>query len=398
MRILLCPLSDGGYLYPAITAGRELLRRGHHVNALGRSIVMPVAAEAGLPFVAAEDFGEQRAFSAASWGQTGVSQYHAITRAARDVRADVLVTSILCQGALLAAEALDVPVVVVGFAAHIWDFQTRDDGEPHWGMSRSRRTRECRDLYATVREQAGLTSHSPRWGSRPLLGDALLLRGDPALECPGARLPARARHVGSLAWEPTPGPGVVEQLDETLAQRGKPVVYVHLGRVFGGDDPWPMLNAAFTASRFQAIVEQGRSATPRPAPEADILMVRKPWMAPLIKLAGMVWTSGTSAPVLNALRHGRHLVVSPNGSEQPLLAHACTRAGVAAHLPNNPSTVPSLLLEMAWRDHGLRSHARALGHRLTATDGAGHAADLIERIAHTSMPEEEDHDYATSRP
>ena len=66
---------------------------------------------------------------AGRWHREIPAQYEAIRRAARDVHADVLVTSILCHGALLAAEALDLPVVVVGFAAHIWAYQDAN-GEP----------------------------------------------------------------------------------------------------------------------------------------------------------------------------------------------------------------------------------------------------------------------------
>lgn len=83
MNILLCPLSDGGYLYPAIAAGRELRRRGHRVGVLGRSTAAPVAAGASLPFAAAEAFGGRRAFSATWWGATGLAQYRATVRAAR---------------------------------------------------------------------------------------------------------------------------------------------------------------------------------------------------------------------------------------------------------------------------------------------------------------------------
>lgn len=58
-------------------------------------------------------------------------------------------------------------------------------------------------------------------------------------------------------------------------------------------------------------------------------------MGPLIDLADMVLTSGTSAPVLAALVRGRPLAASPNGSEQPLLTGACMRAGVGVHLPKS---------------------------------------------------------------
>lgn len=422
MKILLCPLSDGGYLYPAIAAGRELRRRGHHVSVLGRATAAPVAADAGLPFAAAEDFGGHRAFSATWWGPHGAAQYRATVRAARETGADLLVTSVLCNGALLAAETLDIPVVVVGLAAHLWDYRAGGDDEPHLGRTRQNRTEGCLRIYTDLREEAGLAGRASRWGDEPLLGDALLLRGDPELEYPGAQLPERIRHVGPLAWEPAPDPAEVEAIDDHLSRSGKPVVYVHLGRFFEGTNLWPRLNRAFTRGRFQAVVEQGRSTEPQPAPGADILLVRKRWMGPLVDRAGLVLSSGTSAPVLAALLRGRPLALSPNGSEQPLLTGACLRAGVAVHLPKNPSVEASSLLESAWQDAGLRARAHVLGSRLAAMDSAARAADVVERVAGASaassagatpafpagasaapsaeapVSAKENHEYAISRP
>lgn len=394
MRILLCPLSDGGYLYPAIAAGRELRRRGHDVRVLGRPTAAPVVAEADLPFTAAEGRDGRRAFSAVRWGRSGLAQYHSVLRAAREAGADLLVTSVLCNGALLAAEVLDIPVVVIGLSAHLWDYRAGGEGEPQMGRTRENRTRGCRWLYATLRERIGLASRACRWGSSPLMGDSLLLRGDPMLEYPGAQLPARVWHVGPLAWEPAADKAEVGEIADRLARSGKPVVYAHLGRFFGGTSLWPRLNAAFTGGRLQAVVEQGRSTDPRPAPDADILLVRKPWMGPLIELAGLVLTSGTSAPVLAALLRGRPLAVSPNGSEQPLLAGACMRAGVAVRFPDSRSVGPATSLESAWRDHALRARARALGHRLAATAGAAGAAGIVERVVRASAPAKERREYA----
>ncbi|MFE9424099.1 glycosyltransferase [Kitasatospora sp. NPDC006697] len=398
MNILLCPLSDGGYLYPAIAAGRELRRRGHRVSLLGRAGAAPVAAEAGLPFAAAEEFGGQRAFSAARWGRTGLAQYRAVSRAARQTGADLLVTSVLCNGALLAAEALDLPVAVIGLSVHLWDYRAGGAGEPQYGRTRENRTAECLALYAAVREQAGLAGRPSRWPGNPLLGDALLLRGLPELEYPGAELPERVHQVGPLPWEPAADPAELAAVREQVARTGKPVVYVHLGRFFGGGSPWPRLNAAFTGGPFQAVVEQGRSTDPRPDPGADLLLVRKPWLGPLVALSGLVLTSGTSAPVLAALLRGRALGVSPNGSEQPLLSGACLRAGVAVHVPRTASPDPAEPIRRAWLDAGLRGRARALGRRLAAVKGAARAADVIERAAQPSAPSREDHGYSISRP
>ncbi len=380
MNVLLCPLSDGGYLYPAIAAGRELARRGHAVSAVGRARAATVLAEAGLPFAALADFGERAGFSAARWALTGMEQYRVVLRAATQARADLIVTSVLCPGALVAAEVLDLPVVVVGFAAHLWDYRAGGDGDV-LREARRRRTLDTAGHHAALRERVGLAPRRHADPQSPLLGAALLLRGAPALEHPGATLPARVRHVGPLSWEPAADPGELDEVRDVLDRNGKPVVYVHLGRFFEGTNQWPMLNAAFTGGSFQAVVERGRSRDPRPAPGADVVLVHKPWMGPLLDRAGLVLTSGTSAPVLAALVRGRPLGVSPNGAEQPLLAAACERAGVAVRVPPVVTGDPAALLRSAWHDPRLRARAGGLGRDLATAGGAGRAADVIEQVA-----------------
>lgn len=379
MNVLLCPLSDPGYLYPAIAVGRELRRRGNAVTVLGRATASSVAAHAGLPFLPAEDHGGYRGFSVVRWRDGGLAQYRASLWAARQVRADVMVTSVLCHGALLAAETLDLPVVVLGLSVHLWDYVAGGADEPQPSTSRQVRTRETLRFYAALRAETGLPPRRDPLPQRPLLGEALLLRGDPVFEYPGAVLPERVRHVGPLPWEPA-ATGVDEVMAH-LDRVGKPVVYVHLGRFFGGRAEWPRLNATFTGGEFQAVVERGRSTDPQPDPAADILLVHKPWMGPLIDRAGLVLTSGTSAPVLAALLRGRPLGLSPNGSEQPVLTGACVRAGVGVQVSGQPGQHPAAVVRSAWQDRRLRNRAHDLGHRLAAAGGVGRAADAVERVA-----------------
>jgi UDP:flavonoid glycosyltransferase YjiC (YdhE family) len=388
VNVLMGPLSDPGYLYPAIAVARELRRTNDTVHVIGRPSAAPAVAAAGLPFLAAKEYGGNGGFSVSRWFLGGLAQYRAILRAAGEVRADVLVTSVLCHGALLAAELLDIPVVVLGLAAHLWDYPSGGADEPQPPSSHRRwRTSTVLERYGGLREQASLPVRADTWPSRPLFGAALLLRGDAAFEHPGAVLPERVHHVGAFEWEPTPDPAELARVTRILDGVGKPVVYVHLGRVFGGTSLWPLLNATFSSGPFQAVVEQGRTADPLPAPGADILLVREPWMGPLIDRSGLVWSSGTSAPVLAALLRGRPLVVSPAGSEQPVLAAACVRAGVAVRVPGEAAPDQSGVLRSAWCDEGLRERAQGLGRQLAGSAGPRRAAGIIRAAAGGRQPQ-----------
>lgn len=370
MNILLCPLSDPGYLYPALAAGRELRRRGHRVDVLAGPPAAAAVTAAGLAVTAVSD---GTALSVAHWTVRGAEQYAAVAREVRRLRPDVLVTSVLCHGALVAAEAAGVPVVVIGLAAHLWPYRSG----PADAEGRAWRLAETLKHYGALREGAGLAPRHDRFPDTPLLGDAFLLRGHPAMEVAGSELPPAVEHVGPCWWEPEPP--AAEPLPDS-----KPLAYVHLGRTFGGGSLWPRLNAAFTSGTHRAVVELGRSGAPEAAAGADLIVGRRPWMGPLVERADLVLTNATSAPVLAALLHGKPLLVAPNGSEQQVLAAGCLRAGVARRLPGPGSAAPELraAVEGAARDPELRARAEEMAGLLADGKSEARAADAVEAAAH----------------
>lgn len=382
MRILLCPFSDPGYLYPTIAVGIELQRRGHQVFLLGRESAQSAATSAGLTLIPVADRGTGT-MSVRLWFRRQGDQYQTVLNIGRDLQPDLIVTSVLCHGSLLAAETLDIPAVVLGLTAHLWNYRSGADDEPEFPARRQWRTQETLRFYNNARSEAALPACSDATAGRALLGAAFLLRGDPALEYPGAQLPDGVHHVGPCLWEPEPETEVLDEINRFEASSDKPLVYVHLGRSFQGIELWPRLNTAFTGTAFRAVVELGRSDDPIPDPRADILTVRLPWMAPLIQKSRLVISSATSASVLSSLTHGRPLLVGPAGSEQPLLAEACTRAGVARHLPQDATPEITRTLAEALHDVGLHQRARAIGHGLREAGGASLAADHIEHAAGT---------------
>jgi UDP:flavonoid glycosyltransferase YjiC (YdhE family) len=73
-------------------------------------------------------------------------------------------------------------------------------------------------------------------------------------------------------------------------------------------------------------------------------------------------------------------VVAPAGSEQPLLAEACLRAGVTARFPPDSGDACAAVLKAAHADPALRSRAEDLAAGLLM-DRPGRAADLVEKAA-----------------
>jgi UDP:flavonoid glycosyltransferase YjiC (YdhE family) len=287
--------------------------------------------------------------------------------------------------------------VVLGLACHLWPYRfppgpadSADNGSD--GEERRWRLAETLKHHQELRRGLGLPLPAPADASRQLLGRAFLLRGHPDLEQPEAVLPEGVRHVGPLWWEPpydTDEQRDHEALMDRIDRVGKPLVYVHLGRTFGGGSLWRWIDTAFTGTGHQAVVELARTAYRQPAPGADVLTVRLPRMAELVRRAEAVVANGTSVPVLGALLHARPLLLRPNGGEQRLLAAACLRAGVAVELPalaptdeadrsGTPDGQSADALTRAVGDPALRTREQALGSALAQAKSAVLAAQEIE--------------------
>ena len=233
---------------------------GDQVTVLGRRSAGPVVAQAGLPFLPAERLHSgSSGFRVNRWFRDGDKQYRNVRDAAGQVGADVLLTSMLSFGALLAGESLDLPVVVLGLTCHLWAYQRPVEGQ----AVRERRAWQTEQLvghYRQLAQHLGLAPRRHRDPAAPLAGNRLLLQGDPLLEHPAAELPAGISHSGPCWWEPPAHRDELDEVDQALARRDLPSCYVHLGRAFGGESLWPRLNAAFTGGPLQAMVEPGRSA------------------------------------------------------------------------------------------------------------------------------------------
>jgi UDP:flavonoid glycosyltransferase YjiC (YdhE family) len=362
MRALICPWSSPGYLYPAAALALELHRRGHDVALTATGRAADAVSEAGVWVTRTPATG----FEVADWFHNGADQYRAVLDIARETRPDVLVASVLGLGTLLAAQELDLPVVVIGLACHLWPYlEPAGDDDPE---QREWRLTQTLKILDSVSEAVG---RRPTADAGDLFGTAFLLRGHPELEAPGRTLPDSVQHVGPLCWEPPADEAERERIAAHVDRIAKPLVYVHLGRTFGGESLWPWIDTAFRGTGFQAVVELGRSDDHEPPPGADVLTVRRPWMSDLVNRADLVVTNGTTAPVLGAMLHDRPLLLRPNGGEQRVLATACLRAGVATRLPESADLVAP----------ALSPRARRLGAELRETKSAALAAQAVEAAA-----------------
>lgn len=96
MKVLLCPLSDPGFLCPVISVGLDLKSRGHDVLLIDDKIATPAAMASGLAY---KDVSDETAgaFSARRWFRIQQEQYQKVSQAAKEHRPDAIVTSALCH-------------------------------------------------------------------------------------------------------------------------------------------------------------------------------------------------------------------------------------------------------------------------------------------------------------
>jgi UDP:flavonoid glycosyltransferase YjiC (YdhE family) len=380
VKVLLCPMSQGGYLYPALAIGRMLAAGGDQVTLLGPPSTTCHAVAAGLSYVAAERHDGRFGFNVSRWFLDSIAQTSNIMRVARELQPDAVVASALGPGALLAGELLDLPVFVIGFATHILNYRTSGQESPDRLAERQWRSSTLLDAYRKARERQGLPPRHDRVAESPLYGAGLLLRGCASLQCPGAELPAQVHQVGPCLWEPDTPVAELSEVTALLRRNGKRVVYVHLGRNFDGVSLWPMLNELFADSKFQAVVELGRSSDAHPDPEASITMVHKPWMQSLVALSDLVITGGTTSPVTAALWAARPLLLAPGGSEQLVLTDSCVQAGVGHRHSRSLDGRDERSLLTATGSSAFAERATALSAELRGMPGPRGAASLIRTV------------------
>jgi UDP:flavonoid glycosyltransferase YjiC (YdhE family) len=310
-KVLLCPLASPGFAFAAIAVGRELRARGHEVALTTSPWLVPLVRGEGIPAVADDDGGH---FETSRWHDPAaiVGQARAVERALEAFAADVLVTTALALGPLIAAERAGLPVAVIGLMTPL--------------LASGSRTRRV-ELQAALdrgRAAAGL----PPVAIDRLLGDCHLTRGIPEL--------VDGPHpVGACAWEPRT-PEVVSGWLAAARADGRRVLLVHEARGFGAPGFLAALWAALPADMVVA-ASTSRMDRPLVAPDGALVGPIVPHGA-IAQQAVAVVCSGTTAVALAALEHGVPLVVVPAGGEQPDVARLVERAGLGVTVPSAAAT------------------------------------------------------------
>jgi UDP:flavonoid glycosyltransferase YjiC (YdhE family) len=386
MNVLICPIGSPGFVYPMFGIARDLTRRGHEVRIATNPAFEREVRCAGLKWGIGAD-AQRTAFSVRTWWAVDgiVQQARLIAEILTSFPADVLLTSELSLGSLLAAEEAHLPLAVMGLAGYTWPTEQSFDREEMAGRLSRAKSVGFLDTLNRARPAVGLPARDWDPERPPFIGDRYLLRSIEQMEPLVCRLPRSVQLIGSCVWTPT---GQDRDLRSWLeSERDRPLLYVQHGTSFGGEPFWWKLVEAAGNLGVRVVASVGRLRDPPKSVTERHLYVRdhvfQDWVLPY---ASAVVASGNTTAVLGALSHGRPMLLVPVGGEQPMMARRCAELGVAITLHSGGLTAAQIRDALAeLLNHGLaRETSRQLQVGFEAVDGPRAVGDALEEIATSS--------------
>jgi len=387
MRALLCPIGSRGFVYPMIGIARRLQERGHEVAFATSIDFAGVIASAGMERLP-RDKTDGASFQLSNWGHPLVIaiQVRHVQNAIERFQPDVMLSSTLALGPMIAGELADLPVAMLGLATYLWPVAVPGGAHRSVDTQADWRHREMVGLYNAARNLFGLSPMSGALDASPLAGSLYLLQTVPLLEPLARHLPKRVRLVGSCLYEPeAPDAELVEWLESHSDRR---LIYVQHGSVFrAGESFWSGMVAASDelGIRAAASMERHRNAPPATHDSNSLARGHVP-QRPVLERAEAVVCSANTTAVLGALTHGLPMLLFPTGGEQPALAARCLAAGAATVLPaSSPIGDLRAALERVLDGADQRQAARRLQAAFAEVDGPGLVATALEELAVPSV-------------
>jgi UDP:flavonoid glycosyltransferase YjiC (YdhE family) len=420
-RILLTTLGSLGDLHPYIALARALQARGHSV-VLATSAVYREKVEAlGIDFAALRpDLPDPESHPDLirrimdPWRGTTVVWREFILPALRDsyedtraaaAGADLLVSHPLTLTTRLAAEKLGIPWASTCLAPLSFLSAYEPPVLPQVpSLARLRplgpgfhrvllgfmkwTIRSWARSWHALRAELGLPpAHNPLLEGQhsPHLVAAMFSQ---VLGRPQPDWPASARVTGFAFFDEDGAPGLDPELTRFLDAGPPPVVFT-LGSsaVYVPGSFYRASAAAAARLGRRAVLVVGRQPRNMPAagslPPGVLAVPYAPYSELFPRAAAVVHQGGVGTTA-QALRGGRPMLVVPFAHDQPDNADRVRRLGVARVLPPGgygPSRAAGALRALL-EDPGCAARAAEVGRRVRAEDGAGAAADALDRLVH----------------
>jgi UDP:flavonoid glycosyltransferase YjiC (YdhE family) len=375
MRIFLGAFGDPGHAFPMLAVASRLVERGHDVMLETWERWRGDAERAGMRFVAAPEYPVFPTRERPLQPYEAVVEATPVTRRALAPFApDVVVHDILTLAPALAAELEGVPTATV--VPH--PYPALAAGLPPYAIgARPPRTAAGRAVWRALerpvelgvrRGQADLNDTRAKLGLQPLdrlhggISERLCIVGTfPQLEYP-RRWPPHVHVVGPLLWEPPFGEVEPPPGDEPL---------VLVAPSTAQDPEHRLLRAAVRGLA-------GERAVP-----ANTRLVEWVSYSRTMARCALVICHAGHGTLARALASGAPVVALPHSGDMAENAARADWAGVGVRLPwrlLSPATL-RLAVRRALSDPRRRAAAQELAVWAATHDGAGRAAELVERLA-----------------
>jgi MGT family glycosyltransferase len=391
MRILIGAFGDAGHVFPAISLGRGLARRGHEVTIETWEERRAAVEGAGLEFTAAEEY---RTFPPP---EPGTEDGRHAAEAARALlplieRLDpaVVVSDILTLAPSLAAEAAGVPLATL--IPHI--YPVTEAGTPFFAVGLRRpRTPVGRGIWKMAhraldvgleRGRRDLNEQRERLDLPPLdrfhggiSPDLALVATFPQLEYPRA-WPASVQVTGPMTFE-------VPHPDIELPPGEAPLVLVAPSTAHDSENQLVRGALAALAEEPVRVVATTNRVHPTAPIEVPANAVLVDWLSysQLMPIARLVICHGGHGTVCRALGAGTPVLISPIAGDMAETAIRATWAGVGRSLPWRLCR-PGPLRWAARRvlaDPSYGARAGQIAAWSAEHDGADRGAELVEQLA-----------------
>jgi MGT family glycosyltransferase len=416
MKILVAGWDSGGGVEAVQTVVRRAVQRGHQVRVLGTEGLRDRFESAGAGFrvyryAPDSDCRRPETDLLKEWeARTPLGVFARVrdrlmfgpARAfCRDVAeelrrdpADVVVVDTLIPSALSAAEAAEVPSVLLMHGPYMLPH----DGAPPFGtgwppargaLGRLRdRAAESVVMGAFRTGMPALNQARAELGLAPLHGlldlaaaaDRILVCSSPSYDFGAGAVPANVRYVGPQLDDTAGGPGD----DPWAGPDDRPLVLVSLSStVMRQEDLLQRTASALGRLPVRALVTTGPAVDPAVIRAAPNVTVQR-WArhADVLPHCSAVVTHGGHGTVMKALAAGVPLVVVPLGRDQPDNAARVVQAGAGLRVRKNASA--GTLREAIGRvldDGRYRAAARRMAGQLARERDEGLVVDELERVA-----------------
>jgi MGT family glycosyltransferase len=396
MRVLVGAFGDPGHVFPAISLGRGLARRGHEVTIETWEERRAAVEGAGLDFAAAEEY---RTFPPpepdTDDGRHAADAARALLPLIERLDPAVVVSDILTLAPSLAAEAAGVPLATL--IPHI--YPVVEPGQPFFAVGlRAPRTPVGRGVWKAGQRaldvglehgRRDLNSQRERLGLPPLhhfhggiSPDLALVATYPQLEYPRA-WPASVQVTGPMTFE-------VPHPDIELPPGEAPLVLVAPSTAHDSENRLVRTALAALAEEPVRVVATTNRVRPQSPIETPANAVLVDWLSysQLMPIAKLVISHGGHGTVARTLGAGTPVLITPITGDMGETAIRVSWAAVGRSLPWRLCR-PGPLRWAARRvlaDPSFATRAAKIAAWGAEHDGANRGAELVEQLAHRKQP------------